>query len=109
MNIRAEATITMGGVDRRLKMGTNATALFCQMHSIPLSAFGERLSQLQLIDLRDLTYCALLAGNGGSGDFSAFDVGDWLDDDGVLEAVIKFFESIEPPKSVDTDRSKKKR
>jgi hypothetical protein len=109
MNIRAEATIHIGGQDRKLKMGTNATALFCQMHSIPLSKFSERFAELQLIDIRDLTYCALLSGNGGDVDFSAFEVGEWMDEPGAIEQIMKFFESIESPKSNETETTKKKR
>lgn len=107
MNIKAEGSIKLGGVERRVKLGTNATAEFCRMHKIGLSEFAERFATMQLGDIRDLLYCALWSGAGGSVDFTPFEVGDWLDDEGAFEQAISFFNSIE---SVDSDSkgSKKK-
>jgi hypothetical protein len=109
MNIKAEGSIHIGGAERRLKLGTNATSEYCRMNDVSLSEFGDRFQRLQPGDIRDLTYCALWAGAGGSVDFTPFDVGNWMDEDGVSESVIAFFNSIEVSKSGTNKTASKKK
>jgi hypothetical protein len=109
MNIKAEGSIYIGGAQRRLKLGTNATSEYCRMNGVSLSEFGDRFARLEIGDLRDLTYCALWAGANGSVEFTPFDVGDWMDEVGVFESVIAFFNSIEVPKQGTNKTPSKKK
>ena len=82
---RGETSVEMGGKARVLKFGTNATALFCQLHSIGLGDFASYFSPERMTPAhyRDLIYCALASGarkNKEALDFSPEDVGDWIDD-----------------------------
>lgn len=81
--LRGETQVEMGGRLRALKFGTNATALFCSMHKVGLSGFGELFSSGNITPAhyRDLIYCALVSGQRGVPvDFTNEDVGDWIDD-----------------------------
>jgi hypothetical protein len=107
MNIKAEGTINIGGAERRVKLGTNATAEFCRLHKIGLNEFGERFATMQLGDVRDLLYCALWSGSGGQVDFTPFEVGDWLDEGDSFEQAIAFFNSIETVQAESKPTKKK--
>lgn len=83
--IKGESQIEIGGKVRSLKFGTNATALFCELHKIGLGGFATLFSAENLTPAhyRDLIYCALVSGarkNKEAVDFSPEDVGDWIDD-----------------------------
>lgn len=81
--IKGEASVDIGGKVRMLKFGTNATAMFCQIHKIGLGGFATLFSaeNLSPAHYRDLIYCALCSGARKTGvDFSTEDVGDWIDD-----------------------------
>lgn len=83
--LKGEGTVDIGGKVRALKFGTNATALFCQMHKVGLGGFAEMFTPEKLSPAvwRDLTYCALVSGARKAGepvDFTHETVGDWLDD-----------------------------
>ena len=91
-------TMQIGGQERPYQVGTNQGDVFCRLHHrkddtgapLSLKAYSElfspaRLGKQQLTggDLRDFIYSALAAGYDNDGlrvDFSAFDVGNWLDD-----------------------------
>jgi hypothetical protein len=80
---RGETSVEMGGKARVLKFGTNATALFCQLHNIGLGDFASYFSPERMTPAhyRDLIYCALASGARKTGvDFTNEDVGDWLDE-----------------------------
>jgi hypothetical protein len=81
--------ISLAGKLRGFKFGTNATALFCQMNNLNLIEALTRMAAIQLVDLRDLIYCAyktncLLKGledeAGG-----VLVMGEWLDEIGTKE------------------------
>lgn len=81
--LRGETQVEMGGRLRTLKFGTNATALFCNMHKVGLGGFGTLFSadNITPAHYRDLIYCALVSGQRGKDvDFTPEDVGDWIDD-----------------------------
>lgn len=83
--IKGESQIEIGGKVRSLKFGTNATALFCELHKIGLGQFASVFSadNLTPAHYRDLIYCALVSGarkNKEAVDFTTEDVGDWIDD-----------------------------
>jgi hypothetical protein len=83
--LKGEGVVKIGGKDRVVKFGTNATALFCQIHKIGLGKFSEMFTPENLSPgvIRDLVYCALISGARRAGepaDFSLEDVGDWIDD-----------------------------
>jgi hypothetical protein len=77
--IRATLTVNIGGADRVLKFGTNATALFCEAHGIGLAQMAElfKPESLTPAHYRDLIWSALKAGGT---DCTAMEVGDWIDD-----------------------------
>jgi hypothetical protein len=83
--IKGESEVEIGGRLRVLKFGTNATALFCQLHGIGLGGFATVFSAENITPAtyRDLIYCALVSGARKSGspvDFDKEDVGDWIDE-----------------------------
>ena len=83
--IRGEGAVKIGGKDRVVKFGTNATALFCQMHKIGLGQFGTLFApeNLSPVHYRDLIYCALVSGSRKMNeqvDFTPETVGDWIDE-----------------------------
>ena len=80
--IRATVTANMGGSERVIKFGTNATDLFCSLYEIDLSGIAEILKSPRPGHYRDLIYSGLVAGVGGleRADFTRFDVGDWIDE-----------------------------
>jgi len=112
--IKAEKQIQIGGKKRLMKMGTNSTAIFCEMHNIPLADFQSHFENMGMLQFRDLVYACLKDGARKEGkDFnvSPDDVGDWLDEDGVTEAVMDFMNSINAPseaKGSQKSGSKKK-
>ena len=79
---RGSTQVEMGGKARVLKFGTNATALFCQMHKCGLGDFATMFSPSKISPAyyRDLIYCALVSGTKEAIDFTPQDVGDWIDD-----------------------------
>jgi len=98
--IKAEKKIKIGGKNRLLKMGTNATAMFCDMYEIPLSEFQTYMSNQTMSHYRDLIYCAVADGarkEGKEVNFDRYEVGDWLDEEGIMEKVMEFFNSIQAP------------
>lgn len=82
--------ISIGGQERPLKFGTNATFLFCQKRGITLKQFGEVFAADKLAnndidgsEIRDLIWAGLVAGaksNNLPVDFDEWTVGDWIDD-----------------------------
>ena len=82
--------VTLGGQERPLKFGTNATFLFCQKRGIKLSEFSTIFAPDKLAaneidgsEIRDLIWAGLVAGAKSQKlevDFDEWDVGDWLDE-----------------------------
>jgi hypothetical protein len=107
---KGEGIVLIGGKDRMVKFGTNATALFCQMHQIGLGRFGEMFTPENITPAvyRDLIYCALVSGARKSGETVDFDpetVGDWIDEmseEGLMKIFEVFFAST--PKNEDSGK-----
>lgn len=80
--IRAQVTVEMGGEQRLIKFGTNATDLFCTLYEIALTDMASILASPRPGHYRDLIWSGLVAGAGGpdKAQFSRFDVGDWIDE-----------------------------
>ena len=100
--IKAEKEINIGGKKRLLKLGTNSTAIFCDMYNIPLAEFDTYLQNPTMAHYRDLVYSCLKDGARKKGEeFTASPetVGDWLDEDGKMEAVMEFLGSIKAPQN----------
>ena len=109
--IKGESQIEIGGKVRSLKFGTNATALFCELHKIGLSGFASTFSaeNLSPAHYRDLIYCALVSGarkNKEAVDFNAEDVGDWIDD--LSEAQLSMIFDVFGASSAQGDGGKAK-
>jgi hypothetical protein len=77
--IRATLTVNIGGADRVLKFGTNASALFCETYGVGLAQMGElfKAENLNPAHYRDLIWSAL---KSGGTDCTRLEVGDWIDE-----------------------------
>lgn len=83
--IRGEIRAVIGGAERTLKFGTNATAHFCELYGVGLGQIGAMFAPESLTPahFRDLIWCALVSGARVSGQpftHSREEVGDWLDE-----------------------------
>lgn len=91
--------INIGGQERPIKFGTNATAKFCELENLDLTGYGLALFQLSKgtlsgTTLRSLVYAGLYAACKSEKldvDFDVYDVGDWLDtvDEGEAKKVFE--------------------
>lgn len=110
-----ETSIEMGGQVRPLKFGTNATAIFCELHDLALADVGEAFKKLTMTQLRDLIYGCAASGHRlrikTEPDFTPFDVGDWLDEEGVFEQCVEFINRTNQQKVTEkpTGKAKPKR
>lgn len=91
-------TVMLGGKQRTLKFGTNATGLFMRKRGLTQVQEFDKIfrydtvfanGEMQIVpfftmeDVRDLMYCALAAHSYSKGeelDFNEWQVGDWIDD-----------------------------
>lgn len=80
--------IEIGGTQRPFKFGFNAIDIFCRERKIGINDFSSRLAEISngsatIGELRDIIYAGLAGGalsNNLPVDFTAYMVGDWLDE-----------------------------
>lgn len=98
---RAEAKVLLGGKKRLLKFGTNSSAVFCKLQDCSLEAMQSKLEKMGVDDLQVLVYAMAFAGHvkehGSEPEFTRWDVGDWLDDEGAIERALEFIGKIDKP------------
>lgn len=81
-------TVQIGNKLRPFKFGFNAIDIFCRERNITIGDFGKRIAEISkgsatIGELRDIIYAGLAGGALSSGqtiDFTAYQVGDWLDE-----------------------------
>ena len=92
--IKGTITVEMGGEQRTLKFGTNASAHFCQHYGVGLAKMAElfRPESLNPAHYRDLIWSALIAGGT---DCTPEQVGDWIDEmeQAEFDRIFSSFES----------------
>jgi hypothetical protein len=75
--------IELGGKHRPINFGISALGMYCREKGIPLTRMEGAFQDMDLQDLTNLIYFALLAGHRRARvqvDFEKDDVLDWLDD-----------------------------
>jgi hypothetical protein len=92
-------TVTIGSKPRPFKFGFNAIDIFCGERKITIATFGERIAEISkgsatIGELRDIIYAGLAGGalsNNQQIDFTAYQVGDWLDElpEGELSKIME--------------------
>lgn len=79
-------TVSIGGQDRPFHVGTNQGDIFCRLQGLSLAQYAATFSDIGGLGLgaqRDFLYSALRAGAEKAGyqvDFTATEVGDWMDE-----------------------------
>lgn len=106
--------VKIGGKERGVKFGTNATAKFCELQGIDLTGYSLLLMQIangsiKMSDIRDLVYAGLWAyckSNKEEVDFDLYDVGDWLDEI-ELDEMKKIYDALAASLPTLSDDKKK--
>lgn len=79
-------TIFIGSAERVFHVGTNQGDIFCRLQNLSLAQYAATFSDIGGLGLgaqRDFLYSALRAGAEKAGqpvDFTATEVGDWMDE-----------------------------
>lgn len=85
-------TITIGGQARPFHVGTNQGDIFCKLQGLTLAQYAATFTDVSNLGLgaqRDFLYSALRAGAERQGqpvNFTALEVGDWLDEPSYVAA-----------------------
>jgi hypothetical protein len=86
--------IELGGKSRPINFGIGALAQYCGERKIPLTAMESAFAEMNLLDMIDLMYHALVAGCRRARvdvDFEREDITDWLEEDGALAVAMEAF------------------
>jgi hypothetical protein len=98
---KAEKKVELGGKKRLLKFGTNSSAIYCSVQKCSLNEMQHKLSNMGADDLQVLIYAMAYAGHvkehKQEPEFTRWDVGEWLDDEGAIERSLEFINSIDSP------------
>lgn len=110
MNVKKEKRFKVGGKQRLIKFGTNATSIFCDIRNLSLvEAQAITAGAIKPGEMRDVIYSALAAGeikanpdvnDIGQIDFTKWDVGDWIDEmpDETLQKIHNFMNEVDTKK-----------
>jgi hypothetical protein len=99
--------IEIGGKHRPINFGISALGMYCREKGIPLTKMEGAFEDMDLQDLTNLIYFALLAGYRRARvevDFEKNDVLDWLDD---TESFTRAMEAWNNSQTSSSDSKKK--